>query len=124
MRLFKLVYVVCFFVCVSFAPVSYGANGIGCRGTIVKLGVHGTDKVILKLSDMNTVVQICHLNEIVGSAYPITPEQCKAAYSTLLTAYSLGKTISVTFDNVQNGTSCSTFSSWELATARWVSLDG
>jgi hypothetical protein len=98
-------------------------DALNCGGTIKTVGVHGTDRVMLRLSGMNTVVQICNLNSTVGTTYPISATQCKAAYGTLLTAYSLGKNISVTFDNIQVGTSCSTLQSWELATARWVHLD-
>lgn len=52
-----------------------------------------------------------------------TSEQCKLAYSPLLVAASAGQSINVYFDNVQTGTSCSTFDSWEIATARWVHLE-
>ncbi|MCH2160082.1 MAG: hypothetical protein MK096_15035 [Oleiphilaceae bacterium] len=99
-------------------------NAISCTGTIATVGVHGTDRVMLRLSSMNTIVQICHLGQTLGTHYAITPEQCKLAYSTLLAAYAMGKTINVYFDNVENGSSCSTFKSWEVATARWVHLDG
>jgi hypothetical protein len=77
---------------------------------------------MLQLTGMNTLVQICHLNKTVGTAYPITAEQCKIAYSTLLTAYSMSKNMKVYFDNVVNGTSCSNFKTWELATATFVYL--
>jgi len=98
-------------------------NDIVCSGTIKILGVHSTDRVMLRLSDMSAIVYICNIGQTLGTQYPVSPEQCKVAYSTLLTAYSLGKTVKVVFDNVPNGTSCSTFSNWEIATARWVYLD-
>jgi hypothetical protein len=123
MKLHKYTLLACSVFCFSFMQVANATDGISCNGTIDVLGVHGTDRVILKLSGMNKVVQICHLNNTIGSTYPITPEQCRMAYSTLMTAYSLGKTINVWFDNVQTGTSCSTFKAWEIATARWVHLD-
>lgn len=97
-------------------------DAINCNGTISTLGVHGTDRVMLKLSGMNALVQICNLNQTMGFTWPISAEQCKVAYSTLLTAYSMNKFINVYFDNVQNGTSCSTFVGWEVATLRWVYL--
>ncbi len=109
-------------ICVSIQ--SRATDGIHCNGMIKSVGVHGTDRVMLQLSGMNTIVQICHLNQTMGSIYPITPEQCKVAYSTLLTAYAIGKSVNVHFDNVQTGISCSTFVSWEVATARWVRLEG
>ncbi len=60
------------------------------------VGIHSTDKVMLRLSGMNTIVQICHLSQTIGTTYPITAEQCKAVYSTLLTAHALGKAITCT----------------------------
>jgi len=68
-------------------------------------------------------VNICNLGKTIGTTYPVSAEQCKVAYSTLLTAYSMGKSISVHFDNVVS-TNCASAGRWELATARWVHLDG
>jgi hypothetical protein len=62
------------------------------------------------------------LGATVGVTNPIPAEQCKAIYSTLLAAYSMSKTITVMFDNVQTGTNCSNFQGWELATSRWVAF--
>lgn len=108
---------------VTSASPSYATDGISCSGTVSTVGVHSIDRVMLRLSGMNTTVQICNLNQSLGTSYPVTAEQCKAAYSTLLMAYAMGKQINVYFDNVQSGTSCSNFLSWEVATARWVHLD-
>ena len=104
------------------SQVAVATDGISCTGTVVTIGVHGTNRVMLQLSGMNTLVQICDLGQTVGTTYPNTPDQCKADYSTLLTAYTLGKTINVWFDNVQTGTNCTNFAGWEVAVARWVSL--
>lgn len=99
-------------------------DGIHCSGYVTSVGVHSTDRVMLALSGMNAIVQICRLDQTVGATFPVTAEQCKAAYATLLAAYAMGKSVRVHFDNVVNGTSCSTFVSWEIATARWVRLEG
>tara|TARA_R110002060_G_scaffold880_3_gene2098 strand:+ start:615 stop:944 length:330 start_codon:yes stop_codon:yes gene_type:complete len=101
---------------------SYSASSVICEGEVETLGVHGTDRVMLKLSGMNTVVQICHLNNTMGTDYPITAEQCKTVYSTLLTGYSMSKNMRIHFDNIEIGTSCNNFKSWEVATTRWVYL--
>jgi hypothetical protein len=97
-------------------------DGISCTGTVVTVGVHGTNRVMLSLSGMNTIVQICDLGQTVGTTYPNTPDQCKAVYATLVSAYLTGQTMNVWFDNVQTGTNCTNFASWELAVARWVYL--
>ncbi len=104
------------------ATHAFATDGINCTGTITTIGVHGTNRVMLQLSGMNTIVQICDLGQTVGTTYAITPDQCKADYATLVTAFALGINMSVWFDNVQTGTSCANFAGWELATARWVHL--
>jgi hypothetical protein len=97
-------------------------DGINCTGTVTTIGVHGTNRIMLSLSGMNTIVQICDLGQTVGTTYPNSPDQCKADYATLVSAYLTGQTMNVWFDNVQTGTSCTNFAAWELAVARWVSF--
>ena len=99
------------------------SSSISCTGTIMTVGVHGSNRVMLQLSGMNTIVQICNLGQTVGTTYPSSPDQCKAQYATLLQAYALGSTINVYFDDAAVGSSCTNFAPWELAVARWVHLD-
>lgn len=101
---------------------AHATNGIACTGSVELVGVHSTNRIMLRLSNMNAIVQICSLGGTIGTTYPVTSEQCRAAYSTLLTAQTTEKVITVWFDNVVTGTSCSTFAQWEVATARWVYL--
>jgi hypothetical protein len=104
------------------SQTALATDGITCTGTVTTIGIHGTNRVILRLSSMNTLVQICDLGQTVGTTYPNTADQCKADYATLVAAYTLGTTITVYFDNVQTGTNCGNFAGWELAVARWVYL--
>lgn len=97
-------------------------NNIQCSGTIVTLGLHSPNGVFLKLSGMNNLVEVCDLGATLGTTNPIPAEQCKAIYSLLLAAQASAKPINVVFDNVVNGSSCSSFVSWEVATARWVTF--
>jgi hypothetical protein len=108
----------------AWVPRGRSTRTIVCSGTITEVFVRGTNRVILMPSGMNTVVQICDLGQTIGTTYRISADQCRAVYATLITALALGKTMSVYFDNVQTGTSCSNFAGWEVATARWVHLDG
>jgi len=110
-------------LCMALSGAALATDGISCTGIVSTIGVHGTDRVMLKLSGTNTVVQICSLTSTMGTTYPISADQCKADYATLLTAYTLGATIGVYFDNVATGTNCTNFAAWEVATARWVHLD-
>jgi hypothetical protein len=104
------------------SPTAVATDGIICTGTVHRLGVHTLNKVMLQLSGMNARVQICNLEQTLGTIYPISATQCKAAYATLMAAHFNGKSMTIYFDNVQAGTSCSTFLDWEVATARWVYL--
>jgi hypothetical protein len=89
---------------------------------VMAIGVYGTDHVELMTDVMNTRVRICNLNQTMGATNPISAEQCKAAYGLLLSAYLTANPVRVLFDNVENGTSCTTFVKRELATARYVGL--
>jgi hypothetical protein len=106
-----------------FTFTANAANSFTCTGKITTLGVHSTDRAFLSLEGMSGPVNICNLGKTIGTVYPVSAEQCKVAYSTLLTAYSMGKSISVHFDNVASA-DCSSAGNWEVATARWVHLDG
>lgn len=73
--------------------ISFATDGISCGGTVSTIGVHSIDRVMLRLSGMNAVVQICNLNQSLGANNAVTAQQCKAAYSTLLMAHAMGKSI-------------------------------
>lgn len=114
-----------FAVCIISAMVANSAmadSSMDCKGTVSKVAVHGTDKVIVQLSGTNTLVYGCNLSQTIGALYPISPAQCKAAYATLLLAYSMKKPIRIFFDNVKTGTQCNNFETWEMATFRYVEL--
>ena len=70
-------------------------DGISCTGTVTTIGAHGTNRIMLSLSGMNTTVQICDLGQTVGTTYPNSPDQCKADYATLVSAYLTGQTMNV-----------------------------
>lgn len=118
----RLPYATLALLAATASQIALATDGINCTGIVSTIGIHGTNRVMLRLSSMNTVVQICDLGQSVGTTYPNTPDQCKADYATLVTAYALGTNISVWFDNVQTGTNCGNFAPWELAVARWIPL--
>ena len=61
-------------LCVSaLANTCLATDGISCTGKVATIGVHGTDRVILRLEGMNAPVQICNLGVTIGTAFPITP---------------------------------------------------
>lgn len=101
---------------------SAATDGIVCAGKVETLAIHGTDRVFLQLQGMNTVVNICNLGATIGITYPITPQQCKAVYGSLMFALATDRTMNIHFDNVVTGTNCTNFSPWEVATARNIAL--
>lgn len=99
------------------------ANSFSCKGTVEVFGIHSTNSVFLRLSSMSVLVKVCDLEAEAGTSYRVTPEQCKVIYSTLLTAYAMGEVLDINFDNVGEAANCSSFTAWQLATARNVFLD-
>lgn len=110
-------------LCLVIPSLCFAGGDFFCTGTVETIGIHSPDKVILRLSGMNTSVVICNLNQTLGTVYPVSPQQCKAAYATLLLISTLRKQTTVWFDNTTTGTNCSNFAPWEMATARYVGND-
>lgn len=104
------------------------ASNFSCSGTVVSIGVHSTDKIVVRLSNMANKVYACNLTQTIGVDFPVAPSQCKVAYATLLLAYVNKKAVTIYFDNVESGKQystgeCSQIKPWELATIRYVSLE-
>jgi hypothetical protein len=112
-----------FFILTICLIGNVNADSFSCKGTVERFGSHSVNSIYLKLSSMNTMVKICDLGSDTGASYKVTPEQCKIIYSTLLTAYAMNEVININFDNVGEATNCSSFSDWQLATARNVFLN-
>ena len=77
------------------------AGATSCNGTVEKIGLHSPDKILLKLSDMNTPVFICNTNAtwtVPGTGYTTEPETCKTMISMFMHAKATDIEIGVTFD--------------------------
>ncbi|NOU49183.1 hypothetical protein HG263_01270 [Pseudoalteromonas sp. JBTF-M23] len=102
-------------------PVLSGT--IKCTGTVEKLGLHSSNKIMLKLSSMNQAVFICQPNQewsVPGTNYKTSPEMCNSLLSMLMHAKSTNAQMgSVWFDGDDVPTSCNGWESWKTANIRY-----
>ena len=100
-------------------PLSSLAATLQCTGTVEKLGLHAPNRIMLKLSSMNTAVFICNPNSnwsVPGTSYTTSAETCK----TIMHAKSIDSQMgSVWFDGDSVPASCSDWGSWQNANVRF-----
>ena len=105
-----------------FSSLSFGGT-IQCGGTVEKLGLHASDKILLKLSSMNHPVFICNPNEewnVSGTAQTTGAQTCKLMLSMLMHAKATNTYIgSVYFDGDEVPESCDSWGSWKNANVRY-----
>lgn len=103
-------------------PFSCVAATLTCTGTVEKLGLHAPDKIMLKLSSMNTAVFICDPSanwSVSGTSYTTSAETCKTMLSMLMHAKSMGSEMgSVWFDGDDVPSNCTEWESWQEANVR------
>ena len=110
------------FVLAIFSSFSYAAT-ISCTGVVEKIGLHASDRLMLKLSSMNTAVFICKTNDewsVSGTGYKTSAETCKTMMSMLMHAKTTKAEIgSVWFDGDDVPSSCSNWKNWKSANVRY-----
>jgi len=93
-----------------------------CSGTVEVLSYHANNKLMIKLSNMNTAVSFCSPDSewvVSGTPYKTGPQTCQTLYSTFLAAKLAGKSVSnVYFDGDQVPASCNSWSNWSVANIR------
>lgn len=104
-------------------PYSCIAATLTCTGTVEKLGLHAPNRILLKLSSMNTAVFICNPNanwSVSGTAYTTSSETCKTMLSMLMHAKSTSSEMgSVWFDGDSVPASCNEWENWQNANVRF-----
>lgn len=99
-----------------FSISSAFAGTLQCPGKVAQIGMHANDKIMLRLTSMNTPVFICSMSErweVSGASYKTTVEMCKAIFSMFLTAKTTGAEMGdVWMDGDDVGDSCTSFKSW------------
>lgn len=107
---------------IAFSSVDSHAGTIQCNGTVEKIGMHASDKLMLKLSSMNQAVFICKPNSewsVSGTEYTTSPETCNALLSMLMHAKATGAQMGdVWFDGDDVPATCSSWESWKSANIR------
>lgn len=101
------------------------AGTLACSGTVDTVAYHGNDKLMVKLSSMNTPVFFCNPNaqwSVSGaSGRVMSAETCKTVFSMFLTAKASKQHITkIHFDGDNVPTSCSAFTSWSDVFIRYV----
>jgi len=98
------------------------AGTLACTGTVEQIGLHAPDKIMLRLSSMNTAVFICSTKNnwsVAGTSYQTGVETCNAIWSMLMHAKStkaeMGK---VWFDGEDVPTDCNQWETWKAANIR------
>ncbi|NQY35761.1 MAG: hypothetical protein HRT37_12485 [Alteromonadaceae bacterium] len=104
-----------------FSSLSFGGT-IQCGGTVEKLGLHASDKILLKLSSMNAKVFICSTNSewtVSGTGHKTSAETCKAMLSMLMHAKATKADMgSVWFDGDDVPESCDSWGNWKNTNIR------
>ncbi|NRF32773.1 hypothetical protein [Vibrio coralliilyticus] len=107
----------------SILSSSAYAATIQCAGTVDKIGLHASDKILLKLSSMNQAVFICSPNAdwtVTGTNYKTSAETCNSLLSMLMHAKSTKAQMgSIWFDGDDVPASCSEWESWKKANIRY-----
>lgn len=106
-------------------PTTVSAGSLVCSGRVDQVAYHGNDRLMVKLSSMNTPVFFCNPSldwKVSGEPNRVmSPETCKAVFSIFLSARSTGETISrIHFDGDNVPESCNSFQAWQEVFIRYV----
>ncbi len=99
------------------------AATIQCNGTVEKIGFHSSNRIMLKLSSMNTAVFICTPNaewSVSGTSYTTSPEMCSSLLSMLMHAKATKANMGdVWFDGDDVPANCNAWEGWKTANIRY-----
>jgi hypothetical protein len=106
----------------SLISLTTNAATLQCSGTVENIGLHAPDKIMLRLSSMNTAVFICNPSElwtVSGTSYKTSAETCKMMVSMLMHAKSTKAEMgNVWFDGDDVPESCNSWQSWKTTNVR------
>lgn len=111
-----------FVLLLLFSSAQSFAGTIVCAGTVEEVSYHANDKLMLRLSSMNTVVFFCSPSSewtVSGTTYKTQPETCKTLFSLFLAARISGEEVSnVYFDGDDVPATCDGWENWKNANIR------
>jgi len=111
--------------CALLYSINASAGSLACSGTVDTVAYHANDRLMVKLSSMNTPVFFCNPNQewsVAGASGKVmNAETCKAVFSMFLSARATREHITrVDFDGDNVPTSCSNFANWQAVYIRYV----
>jgi hypothetical protein len=112
-------------VLILMLPLGTRAGTLTCDGKVETIAYHGNNKLMVKLSSMNTPVFFCNPSsswKVDGEPSRVMePETCQAVFSMFLSARATGDHIGrVHFDGAEVPSSCNQFGSWKNVFIRYV----
>lgn len=112
-----------FILLLALSSLPVFAGTIQCSGTVDKIGIHSSNKILLKLSSMNKAVFICSPSSewrVSGTSYTTSPDMCNSLLSMLMHAKSTKADMGhVWFDGDDVPANCSEWGSWKTANIRY-----
>jgi hypothetical protein len=110
-----------------FAAAQVNAGSLACENaTVERIAYHANNRLMVKLSNMNTAVFFCSPERdwsVAGTSYTMGPETCKAVFSMFLSAKATGETIRrVHFDGDDVPGACDQWGNWKSAVIRYVNF--
>lgn len=106
-----------------FAGASASAAELICSGTIEQVHLHAPDRMMIKLSGMNTPVFFCNpssLWSISGTSYTTSAETCRMLVGLFMAGKLAGRSISAMyFDGDDVPASCTSWAGWKYANIRY-----
>ena len=94
-----------------FGLITQTANGIGCDGKIIEIGILANSSVVWTILDTQQKAwNICNLSTIMNNGkIDIKPEVCKNIYALLLSAKASSRSVHVELMDPYN---CTGINSW------------
>lgn len=112
---------------IAFTTFNSAAGSLVCEGTVESVAYHSNNRLMVRLSSMNTPVFFCSTNTdwvAPGAEGKImSPESCQVIFSVFLTAKTTREPISrVHFDGDDVPDTCDSFESWKHVFIRYVNF--
>lgn len=100
-----------FFCAGLLSLIAQTANGTGCDGKIIELGIFANSSVVWTILDTQQKPwNLCSLTDVMNNGgVDVKPEVCKSVYALLLAAKTASQTVHVELTDAKI---CATINSW------------
>jgi len=100
-----------FLISFSLSPNVYATYS--CSGVVKGVTIAPTGQVFAESIGSISWPRMCSVSETFNG---VSPEACRAVFSTLLTAQATGKEVSLSFDDDAGGGTCTSHPAWGALT--------